>query len=269
MKAFLALTILPLAASATRILLPLYVYPSAVYNDNASNWQSLLTTIRNHPAVNFDIVINPDSGPGGVGFGKDDINYRTGVQLLNAQSNVRTLGYVHTNYGGIPASNVSNNVTTWASWPSPYNVNGIFFDETPNSNGRTPNEATYMSGLASTTRSTAGTVGGKLVYNVGQKVVPANEASYFGSGGGDSVIVFEQTWAVYQTTNPVANNVPSGKAAKCALVTHTFSGTLAALTTAINNVRTAGIGSVWFTTTDYHQYTAPAANAENQASLLP
>lgn len=272
----LSILLLPLAALATNILLPLYVYPSAVWNDNASHWQSLLTTIRSHRAVSFDVVINPDSGPGGPGSGRDDVNYVAGATLLNAEPNVRTLGYVHTDYGRLPADAVVRNVSAWAAWPAAAAPRGIFFDETPNGNPWNADgyEPAYMRGLAERTRATAATgVGGFLVFNVGQKVVDANVPTYFDVA--DQVIVFEESWAAYQAVDPVANNLPpqvpgsaAAAAAKGAIIVHTFTGDLAALSAELGRIDDAGVGGVWFTTTDYHQYTAPPANAENQASLL-
>ncbi|KLU86313.1 hypothetical protein MAPG_05327 [Magnaporthiopsis poae ATCC 64411] len=270
MRSFLTLSLLPLAVSATNILLPLYVYPSAAWNDNASNWQSLLSTIRSHRDVSFDVVINPDSGPGGSGpgQGRDDVNYVSGATLLKAEPNVRTLGYVHTDYGRLAADAVVRNVSAWAAWPAAAAPRGIFFDETPNGNPWNPNgyESAYMRGLAERARA-VGTVGDFLVFNVGQKVVDANVPTYFDVA--DQVIVFEESWATYKAVNPVANNLPQSRAAdSAAIIVHTFTGDLAALGAELDRIGDADVGGVWFTTTDYHQYTAPPANAENQARLL-
>ncbi|KLU86088.1 hypothetical protein MAPG_05107 [Magnaporthiopsis poae ATCC 64411] len=112
-------------ATATNISLPLYVRPSVEYNDNASNWQSLLSTIRSHRNVLFDVIINDDSGPGTT---PDDVNFAAGVGLLNAEPNARTLGYVHTGYGNISQDVVVANVTRWAAWKAvlPQNVETYF-----------------------------------------------------------------------------------------------------------------------------------------------
>ncbi|KAL8391956.1 hypothetical protein RB595_002244 [Gaeumannomyces hyphopodioides] len=265
MKSLLTLFALPLAATATNILLPLYIYPSAVWNDNASHWQSLLSTVRAHRSVSFDVVVNTDSGPGGPGFGRDDINYVAGATLLNAEPNVRTLGYVHTDYGRLPADAVARNVSAWAAWPAAAAPRGVFFDETPNGNPWNADEAGYMRGLAASARG-AGAVGGFLVFNVGQKVVDANIPTYFDAA--DQVIVFEEAWSVYRTVNPVANNLPAGREGKSAIIVHTFTGDLEALGAELDRIGGADVGGVWFTTTDYQHYTAPPANAENQANLL-
>ncbi|EJT77205.1 hypothetical protein GGTG_07117 [Gaeumannomyces tritici R3-111a-1] len=265
MKSLLTLSLLPLAATATNILLPLYLYPSAVWNDNASHWQSLLTTLRAHRSVSFDVIINPDSGPGGPGFGRDDVNYVAGATLLKAEPNVRTLGYVHTDYGRLPAAAVAANVSAWAAWPAAAAPRGVFFDETPNGNPWNTDEPGYMRRLADNARA-AGAVGGFLVFNAGQKVVDANVPTYFDAA--DQVVVFEEAWPVYRTVDPVANNLPAGRANKSAIIVHTFTGDLVDLGAELDRISNANIGGVWFTTTDYNQYTAPPANAENQANLL-
>jgi hypothetical protein len=43
-----------LAAAATGVLVPLYYYPDAVYNDNCSNWQALFS--RYAPPLNLTFM---------------------------------------------------------------------------------------------------------------------------------------------------------------------------------------------------------------------
>lgn len=79
------------ATAATNILLPLYVYPSN------GGWDPVYAAVAAYPSVQFQIVVNPDSGPGAGQYPNSD--YVAGLAKLNSYSNVKTIGYVHTSYG--------------------------------------------------------------------------------------------------------------------------------------------------------------------------
>src|SRR4051812_36924412 len=88
------------SVSATGILLPLYLYPSAEPNDGATNWKPALDAVAASAHVPWLVVVNPADGPGATGEpGNGDPNYISGVSQLNALSNVQTVGYVWTDYG--------------------------------------------------------------------------------------------------------------------------------------------------------------------------
>jgi hypothetical protein len=100
--------LLPLAA-ATGILLPLYLYPSTVWNDGASVWQPLVATAStpSNAAVPWLVVLNVDSGPGGTKQpGNNDINFLNGTAQLNSIPSITTVGYVHLTNGAQPAASV-------------------------------------------------------------------------------------------------------------------------------------------------------------------
>lgn len=46
--------------SSTSILLPLYQWPT----DN-STWSAVYEAASAHPAIQFQVIVNPDNGPGG------------------------------------------------------------------------------------------------------------------------------------------------------------------------------------------------------------
>ncbi|TLD09042.1 uncharacterized protein PgNI_07800 [Pyricularia grisea] len=260
------------AAAALDILVPLYIYPSTVWNDNASEWQSLLSTVRAHRAVNFDVIVNADSGPGA---DLADVNYAAGIGLLNAEPNVRTLAYVHCDYGRIATDAVVANATLWRSIGGGAGLDGLFFDETPNvhpwssvcSEQAGCTTAEYMAHLARRTRA-AGY--GYLVYNVGQQVAQANEAAYLRDA--DQIIAFEQSWDVYKATQPLVAGLPgsgAGAAGKSNIMVHHFDGTLGELEAEVRRIAAEPrVGSVWFTTIEYQTYDTPPANAENLARII-
>ncbi|KAJ4288075.1 hypothetical protein N0V90_012092 [Kalmusia sp. IMI 367209] len=110
------------------ILLPLYVYPWA------GAWDPLFTAAKAHPDVDFTVVVNPCSGPC-IGSLPDQY-YLGAIPKLRVYNNIRTLGYVATNYTTKPLDDVLKEIDTYAAWPKASNntklkVDGIFFDETP------------------------------------------------------------------------------------------------------------------------------------------
>ncbi|KAF2270333.1 hypothetical protein CC78DRAFT_595915 [Lojkania enalia] len=110
------------------ILLPLYVYPTA------GAWDPLYSAAKKYPDVDFTVIINPCSGPcmGSL----PDQYYLNEVPKLHNYRNIRTLGYVATNYANKELSSVLAEIDTYANWPrltnnTKFRVEGIFFDETP------------------------------------------------------------------------------------------------------------------------------------------
>lgn len=56
LSAFLALASL---VSSTGILIPLYIWP-----EDDSTWAPVFNAITAYPDIRFQIIVNPDSGPG-------------------------------------------------------------------------------------------------------------------------------------------------------------------------------------------------------------
>ena len=75
-------------------------------------------------------VMNPNSGPG------DAVraDYVAQIKVIKAQG-VVVLGYVPTNYGKRPFTEVQSEVERYYKW---YGVNGIFFDEVSNDDANLP-----------------------------------------------------------------------------------------------------------------------------------
>ncbi|KAF2187159.1 hypothetical protein K469DRAFT_663197 [Zopfia rhizophila CBS 207.26] len=110
------------------ILLPLYVYPYA------GAWDPLYSAAKAHPDVDFTVIVNPCSGP--CQGSLPDQYYLNEIPKLGTYANIRTLGYVATNYTTKELKDVLAEINTYANWPKSANntklrVDGIFFDETP------------------------------------------------------------------------------------------------------------------------------------------
>lgn len=121
--------ILALPCHSLFILLPLYLYPDT----SASAWFNITTAIAANEKVHWQIIVNPNSGPGTY---PPDANYITGIQKLNSYPNVVTIGYVATKYTQIPYDDVAAQIDVYAQWEeytdADIGVKGIFFDEVDN-----------------------------------------------------------------------------------------------------------------------------------------
>jgi hypothetical protein len=78
-------------------------------------------------------VINPASGPGPGSI--PDANYTREIPLLNAYANVRTVGYVSTDYARRDLRSILRDIDLYSGWAevttADLSVRGIFLDETP------------------------------------------------------------------------------------------------------------------------------------------
>ncbi|PIA89516.1 Spherulin-4 [Cercospora beticola] len=108
-----------------KVLLPLYEFPE----DSA--WDPLYSAIESNSNLDFIVIINPDSGPGGMSTAPG-AEFSPGIQKLNNYSNVQTVGYVRTGYGTRPVMEIVQDIETYAQWADVHSslaMHGIFFDE--------------------------------------------------------------------------------------------------------------------------------------------
>lgn len=244
MRATHLLPLLLPAAQATKVLLPLYVYPSW-----QGWWDNVYAAIAAHPGVPFQVILNPDNGPGGGGGGGGgpqpgfNSDWAAGVARLNAHPNVQTFGYVYTGYGARPAADVDADVDAWAAWnddgasaagPGDISVRGVFFDEVPNWSGRRGgDDVGFMAGRAAhararfnatTTTTTTTTMDFQTIYNVGARVAHPEYFAAAGDGGADYVVVYENYAAAYDPSVVLRDNVPASAAlaARSSVLLHDF-----------------------------------------------
>ncbi|KAF4554722.1 Hypothetical protein D9617_3g017900 [Elsinoe fawcettii] len=90
-----------------RVQVPLYIYPTS------SSWEPLFTALEQHPAVNFDVIINPANGPGG---DTPDANYVTQVTRLNTYPNATLFGYVHVKWAERSLEDVFEDIRRYERW---------------------------------------------------------------------------------------------------------------------------------------------------------
>jgi hypothetical protein len=122
------------------------------------------TRISSYPTINFLVIVNPNSGPGGIPLPSHD--YVREVPKLNAPPNVVTVGYIRIDYCCKPLTEVYEEIDTYAGWakasgnPGLY-LEGILLDETPNH--YTAERAEYLEAVRQHVKGAGGLQGDRLV----------------------------------------------------------------------------------------------------------
>ncbi|KAF3765545.1 hypothetical protein M406DRAFT_355966 [Cryphonectria parasitica EP155] len=209
------------AASATKLLLPLYVYPTK----EGAAWKPVYEAIDGNPDLEFQVILNCNNGPGGdtPGYNND---WQQAVGLLNAYHNVQTLGYVYTSYGARATDDVVTDILNWANWnteeKNDLTVDGIFFDQVPagwDGDGG-PNDLPYMANITDWARSAFAAIdGSQVIYNLG---TVSNHPEYFDGTLADVVLVDETQASDFDPTQ-MALVIPEGKAARTSWLLYDFA----------------------------------------------
>ena len=155
------------ASTAEGTIVPLYTYPTD------STWSTVRQSAANHPGASVVAIINPFNGPGTT----YDPAYASGINTLEA-AGARVIGYVHTSWGGRPATTVQADILSYKTWYP--QLQGIFFDEMAAATG----SESYYLGLSSYAKSSGFTF---TVGNPGTQ--PA--ASYVGTM--DTLVIYENS----------------------------------------------------------------------------
>ena len=201
----LSLSFFILPITSLHILLPLYLYPG----DGGSAWNDIYSTISADPQVQWDIVINPNSGPGTTGGLPTDPNIIAGISKITSYPNVQTLGYVLTGHGSRAMSDITADVDTYASWGSnnpSLKIGGIYFDEV--SADTTDAMYSFYESAASHARSSI--PGARIAFNPGT-IAPTQYFEYC-----DTMVEFEASLSDYQSQDPL-QKIPEQYHAKTGL----------------------------------------------------
>jgi hypothetical protein len=101
------------------IMMPLYNYPTDVYNNTIYN--NLIDLKKKYHDIPFYVIINPASGPGTLSDG----NYTVAIKRLRG-AGIKALGYIDTNYAASTLDAVQLDLQRWL-WLYP-EIDGIYFD---------------------------------------------------------------------------------------------------------------------------------------------
>ncbi|GAB7350155.1 hypothetical protein MBLNU459_g0822t1 [Dothideomycetes sp. NU459] len=213
-------------AAALNVGLPLYSWPS----DGA--WKPTFQVIASNPNTTFDIIINPDNGPGSF---PPDPDYIAGVSKLNSYKNVNLYGYIHSLYGKRPLAQLQADVKTYSKWPkykaSNLSLRGIFVDESTEDTA----QLNYMKKLGASIRTTMPAAARRIWTNPGV-VVDARFYAY-----ADTVNFFEDSWTVWQATG--SKLLPAALHANSSVMILGYNGTAAVLATQAQKLVNAGYRS--------------------------
>lgn len=246
---FFAAVLAATSSSATKILLPLYVYPSP------PNWNTIFDAIATHPSIDFQIVLNPSTGPGGSTPGYN-IHWINAVSTLHTYDNVDTLGYVSAGYGDRNLADITADIDDWDLWnyytEADITIDGIFFDETPNWNGT---RGTYDVSFMQQVTQLADQGGYSKVFNLGQA---CSHDEYFSIA--DTVVIFEDS-AEYYNDTVLDDVVADGVVGKSAVLIHHFEESSLTSGFAVSwvlNMVNKGLGSFAIVNTDWTQANSDA-----------
>lgn len=244
---FLAPLILALPTASLFILLPLYIDPGT----NAVNWNNATAAIKAYPSVQWQVIVNPNSGPGTTGGYPADPNFITGISNLNKYANVKTLGYVDTNFTNRAYSAVVSDINVYASWAGYTKANismaGIFFDDVNNTASSAVN--TYMQNASSYAYATVPSDTTPVVFNPGS-LAPTVLFNYC-----DTMVEFENAYSSYKGATTIGS-IPSAYRGQSAILVY-GTPTTANITPLLHPMAAAGIEAVYFGN-DYYYNTSNA-----------
>ena len=226
-----------IATTSPFILLPVYLYPGT----SASAWSNITDVIGAYPKVKWQVIVNPNSGPGTTGGSPSDPNYITAIAKLNSYNNVQTLGYVDTNFTKRAYSAVTTDIDTYASWFSYTNANisiaGIFFDDVNNT--ATNSVYTYMHNASAYAYATVPSDVTPVVFNPGS-LAPTQLFSYC-----DTIVEFEDTFANYKNATTI-RTIPSGYRDQSAIIVNETPVKTANIPSLVHTIAYYGIEAVYF-----------------------
>lgn len=105
----------PPTTARTRMLIPLYTYPS--------NWGQVISANVGNV---IDVIVNPHNGVGSA----IQTSFVNGIASFRS-AGIGVFGYVLTGYGTRSISTIKSEIDTWQGWYAP---SGIFLDEVDNTN---------------------------------------------------------------------------------------------------------------------------------------
>ncbi|KAL8961661.1 MAG: hypothetical protein Q9193_001817 [Seirophora villosa] len=215
------------------VLVPLYLYPNA----DASAWSNITAAIAGNTEAQWQIIVNPNSGPGTY---PPDVNYIAAVSRLNSYPNVVTLGYVATGYTNVPYDTITSQIDVyaqWASYPSAdISIDGIFFDEV--SNTAAEDVYPYYRQAAEYVKDNLPSNVSPVVFNPGTSA-PAQLFDY-----ADTVVQYENAFSSYRDKETIAAFQP-GFNDQTGIIVHTTPNN-ADVNSLVRSMVEEGIQSVYF-----------------------
>jgi len=220
------------------IIIPLYIYPTVT-----TPWTTYFNAISANPTVTFDVIINPESGPGPNAF-PDVPDYVNAIATMKSFPNTNLHGYVKTGYTTKPLAIVTAELATYGNWATytdaDITLTGVFFDEAP-----AVYNAEYYSYMATITALAASDGMTASIFNPGTVA----DSSYYELA--DTIVAFEG--ATSDWSDSVLSGVPTEYIGQTAAIMYSFSGTDAQLEELVEGAAGTGINGIFVTTVDGYE----------------
>ena len=239
MQAYASLAFLLLALPATPmfILLPLYLYPG----NSASAWNDVFAAIAGYPKVNWQVIVNPNSGPGTTSYPTDS-NFIVGISKLNSYPNVITLGYVDTKYAKRTSSAVISEINVYSKWASYTKANisigGIFFDDVSGAGSATNAVLSYYHKVSAYAYANLPSMVTPVVFNPGS-LGPSQLYDYC-----DTMVEFEHSISNYHNLTTI-KSLPSGHLGQSAIILYGTTSTTD-VKSLVHTMSRYAVGAVYF-----------------------
>lgn len=226
------------ALSSFFVLMPLYLWPTK------TNWDPLFASIAANPTVPFQIIINPNSGPGSTTY--PDPAFIPNLAKLNAYNNTNLLGYVRTGYASRNLTTVESEVSRYAGWAkygaSDIHIDGIFFDEATD-------DTKYLSYMASLYHDVKNTYpnNATVITNPGTPI----SSSFYAYA--DFVNPVENTLKFWKSTSGGVKSIAAAERPKSTIMLNDYTSSSAQMLADIEAIQQAGYAGLYISNDENYQ----------------
>lgn len=216
----------------TRMLIPLYIYPSVT---------AYAPVVNANTYRNIDVILNPYNGPSTT----IKNNYTNAIVQLRT-GGVGIYGYIYTGWGARSMSLVKTDIDNWKSW---YNPDGIFIDEVATTSSVLP----YYSDLY------------QYITSKGMKVIlnPGTTTTEPYISVADSNCIYES-----DPSKPLAVPTWSTKYPSSELCILQYAASITQMRNTVSFAKSNNVGYVYVTDATFSYWSSLPAYLAEEASLL-
>ncbi|KAK6362572.1 hypothetical protein TWF730_000029 [Orbilia blumenaviensis] len=207
------------------VVFPLYIYPSSCSpsaSSAACAWYPFFQSITANPSVLFNIIVNPNSGPGDLYTYPND-DWKAVLSYANSLNNTKLIGYIDSSPTNIPVSKYRPQVQTYKNWANftekDIHVDGIFVDDMAYSTSSKSYYTTFANNIKSVWNSSPAQPPPYIMMNPGQPI----ECAFYSNV--DSIVSFEDYYPNLSKAAFIKAPYTNCPRYKQAIIIHDFNGT--------------------------------------------
>ncbi|KAK6516054.1 hypothetical protein TWF506_005967 [Arthrobotrys conoides] len=207
------------------VVFPLYMYPSSCSASAISPscaWYPFFQSINSNPSVTFNIIVNPNSGPGDLNSYPND-DWKSVLSYANSLNNTNLIGYIDSNPTNIPVSVYKPQIQTYRNWANfsgkDIPVDGIFVDDMAYSASSNSYYTTFANNIKSIWSSSSSRPAPYIMMNPGQPI----ECSFYSNV--DSIVSFEDYYSNLNMAAFIKAPYTNCPRYKQAIIIHDFNNT--------------------------------------------